>query len=72
MPAIIRCLQCGQVVASQSRYDQQQCACPNRAMVQGDGEVYTKYSAMNLDFVETFEAGHWRPGKLSPQEQTNR
>jgi len=47
----IKCLECGETIASRSRHDYVTCRCPNEAMVDG-GNEYERYGAKDMDKIE--------------------
>lgn len=47
----IKCLECGEVLASRHRHDYKTCGCPNNAMVDG-GYDYRRYGAKDMDLIK--------------------
>jgi phosphoribosyl-ATP pyrophosphohydrolase len=49
----MKCLECGTIIQSRSRYDYVKCDCPNQAMVDG-GLEYNRYGAADMSKIENY------------------
>ncbi len=66
----VKCLSCGEILESYSRWDYKTCDCPQKTMVDG-GLEYERYGGVDLDLVETMfeyvEKGVFLWGVLTPE-----
>ena len=49
----VTCLECGEVLVSESRHDYKTCSCPNQTMIDG-GNEYVRFGGKDLSKIDVF------------------
>jgi len=51
------CLQCHEILISTSQHDFQQCQCENKTMIDGGGDIGSRYGGVNMSLVKIINGG---------------